>query len=563
MNKIKKYDLLLAFILIAIYGIYIFDLNTLIFDKNLVFVGGDLSFNVFLIKIGMQGNLDGITDVMGWPNGYGLFAEPLLGTGPFYAAMVIAKIFFTQNVFIVYILTIIAGMLTNAWAAYWMVSREFLSKKYTFTFALLVGIAPFVMLRLGQMPIVWLYLIPVVFGIYLRLEKNQISFQKSFILLAFLGFWSPLFWLLLVIILSLSMTALFGLLFKNYKNQFKIWFTILGGLIISFAFNYFLILSSQEYKGITSRYPWQSNVFGGRFADILVSSPFLNQKGNLLEKLSDGLSPEDKNSYVGIVFALGVLITLIYAIAPASFQKIKLPFGFGSILVVLWLFFITGGLGNLQAAVLLILNQTTPMRAWFRVIVVLGIIGIYILLMILQSMKLKDLYKNLILVALIAVTLYDSRFASYITYTDKKDVIEYSAVNFLDTNTKNCPVLQFPVDTFPGIQDFTFSNGDKFGYNQSIPYLLSDNNQWSYYGIPGNKYWEDVKKISSEIGEEEAKNFQSQGYCAILFDKDFSQWQIDRQAGLDSTIGKWPGLKMNLGDPNFDNGRYQVFLLTN
>jgi hypothetical protein len=324
-----------------------------------------------------------------------------------------------------------------------------------------------------------------------------------------------------------------------------------------------LILSSQEYKGITSRAPWQSNVFGGRFADILVSSPFLNQKGNLLEKLSEGLSPEGKNSYVGIVFAIGVLLTLIYSIAPASFQKLKLPFGFGSILVVLWLFFITGGLGNLQAAVLLILNQTTPMRAWFRVIVVLGILGIYLLLIILHSLKLKNLYKNLILLALIVVTLYDSRFVNFITYTDKNDVIEYSAVNFLDTNTKNCPVLQFPVDTFPGIQDFTFSNGDKFGYNQSIPYFLSDNNKWSYYGIPGNKYWEDIKKISSEIGEVEAKNFRTEGYCAILFDKDFSQWQIDRQAGLDQTIGKWPGLKINLGTPNFDNGRYQVFLLTN
>jgi hypothetical protein len=563
MNKIKRYDLLLVLILVAIYGVYVFDLNRLILDKNLVFIGGDLSFNIFLIKIGMQGNLDGITDVMGWPNGYALFAEPLLGTGPFYAALVIAKIFFTQNVFIVYILTIIAGMITNAWAAYWMVYREFLSKKYTFTFALLVGIAPFVMLRLGQMPIVWLFLIPIIFGIYFRLEKNQISFKKSLLLVAFLGFWSPLFWLLLAIILSLSMTALFGLLFKNYKNQFKIWFTILSGLIVSFAFNYLLILSSQEYKGITSRAPWQSNVFGGRFADILVSSPFLNQKGNLLEKLSEGLSPEGKNSYVGIVFAIGVLITLIYAIGPVSFQKLKLPLGFGSILVVLWLFFITGGLGNLQAAVLLILNQTTPMRAWFRIIVVLGILGIYILLMILQSMKLKVLHKNLILVALIFVTLYDSRFANYITYIDKKDVIEYSAVNFLDINTKDCPVLQFPVDTFPGIQDFTFSNGDKFGYNQSIPHLLSDNNKWSFYGIPGNKYWEDVKKVSSEIGEEDAKNLRAQGYCAILFDKDFSQWQIDRQAGLDSTIGKWPGLRINLGEPNFDNGRYQVFLLTN
>ena len=92
---------------------------------------------------------------------------------------------------------------------------------------------------------------------------------------------------------------------------------------------------------------------------------------------------------------------------------------------------------------------------------------------------------------------------------------------------------------------------------------MSDNNKWSFYGIPGNKYWEEIKNISSEIDYEESKNLKMQGYCAILFDKDFSQWQIERQASLDETIGRWPGLRMNLGEPNFDNERYQVFLLTN
>jgi hypothetical protein len=90
---------------------------------------------------------------------------------------------------------------------------------------------------------------------------------------------------------------------------------------------------------------------------------------------------------------------------------------------------------------------------------------------------------------------------------------------------------------------------------------LSDNNQWSLFAIPGNKFFQNYKDISSEIGNAEAEVLTSKGYCAILFDKDFSQWQIDRQAGLDSTIGKWPGLKMNLGTPDFDNGRYQVYLL--
>jgi hypothetical protein len=201
------------------------------------------------------------------------------------------------------------------------------------------------------------------------------------------------------------------------------------------------------------------------------------------------------------------------------------------------------------------------MRAWFRIIVVLGILGFYILLKLLENLPIQNLIKNIVLILIAIVSIIDGRYLKYIEFTEKKDIIEYSAVRFLDSETKNCPVLQVPADTFPLIQDFIFSNGDKFSYNQTIPYLLSDNNQWSLYAIPGNKFFQKYKEISSEIDIAEAEVLASKGYCAILFDKDFSQWQIDRQAGLDLTIGKWPGLKMNLSVPDFDNGRYQVYLL--
>jgi hypothetical protein len=81
------------------------------------------------------------------------------------------------------------------------------------------------------------------------------------------------------------------------------------------------------------------------------------------------------------------------------------------------------------------------------------------------------------------------------------------------------------------------------------------------YGIPGNRFWEKYKEIPTEINIAAANFYKNQGFCAILFDKDFSQWQIDRKAGLDFTEGKWPGLRMNLGSPDFDNGRYQIYLL--
>jgi hypothetical protein len=561
MTKLKKYNFIFVLLVVALYGGYSLRLSELLSNRNLVFLGGDLSWCIFAIKIAMQGNIDGISEILGWPSGYALFSEPLLGTGPFYAAMLISKFLFIQNPFIVYILTVIAGMLVNTMAAYWMVSKEFGEKKYSYLFAFIVGTTPFVLLRLEHMPILWLYFVPVIFGVYLRLERNQLGFKKAILIVSFLGFWSPLFWLFVMIFLSLSLLSIYLIFYKYYFKQLKTWASILGGSAIAFLLNYFLIFISRDYKGTTSRFPWQSNVFGGKFADILVSSPFLNSKINLLEKLSEGLSPEGTNSFVGIVLGTGVILTLLFSISAIQPKKLNLPLGFTGILVILWLFFITGGLGNLQAALLLLLDQTTPLRAWFRIIFVLGILGFYILLKLIETLPMQNYLKNIALIAIAIVSIFDGRYLKYIEFTEKKEVIEYSAVRFLDSETKNCPVLQLPADTFPLIQDFVFSNGDKFSYNQTIPYLLSDNNQWSLYAIPGNKFFQNYKEISSEIDIAAAEALATKGYCAILFDKDFSQWQIDRQVGLDFTIGKWPGLKMNLGVPDFDNGRYQVYLL--
>jgi hypothetical protein len=94
MMKTKKFKLALLLIAVAIYGGYSYRLHEIILNDDLVLIGGDLSWNIFAIKIGVQGNLNGLSEILGWPNGYGLFAEPLLGTGPFYASFFLSKILF-------------------------------------------------------------------------------------------------------------------------------------------------------------------------------------------------------------------------------------------------------------------------------------------------------------------------------------------------------------------------------------------------------------------------------------------------------------------------------------
>jgi hypothetical protein len=113
------------------------------------------------------------------------------------------------------------------------------------------------------------------------------------------------------------------------------------------------------------------------------------------------------------------------------------------------------------------------------------------------------------------------------------------------------------------MQDFLSNNGDKFLYPQMIPYTLGSSNKWSLVATPNNAYWNNYTELPIEINSENVKEVENKGFCAILFDKDFSLWQIERKAGLNFTEGSWPGLQVNLPKVDFENERYQVYLLKN
>ncbi len=156
---------------------------------------------------------------------------------------------------------------------------------------------------------------------------------------------------------------------------------------------------------------------------------------------------------------------------------------------------------------------------------------------------------------------FDLKSLDRIKFVKEGVLLESAPTRFLDLKTKDCPVLQIPVDTYPLMQDFLGNNGSKFGYPQMIPYTLSSNNKWSLVGTPGNKFWNNYKSLPTNINVENIDTIRSAGFCAIWFDKDFSSWQIERNAGLDFTQGLWPGLTIELPRVDFENERYQVYLL--
>jgi len=125
---------------------------------------------------------------------------------------------------------------------------------------------------------------------------------------------------------------------------------------------------------------------------------------------------------------------------------------------------------------------------------------------------------------------------------------------------KPCAILQLPVDTY-FIPQGAVDQAWRYYWNGMIPYLVSPDFKWTsavYVDSPG---WKELKKIPTDIDKSFFATI-SKDYCAVVFDKNFSQYQIDRQATLSSTPGIWPGLKIGKDlIADFEDTRFSVYLL--
>ena len=532
-------------------------------NKDLVFSGSDFNYEIFITKLAMEGHIFGISTNVSWPDGFGVWSNPLFGIGPYYLLLFFGALFTTLNVYQIYFLVFSVGIALNALCGYWMVEKEFNNKIYPLTMGLMVGLSPFALTRIGHMPVAW-HFFPILFlGLVLRLSRNQISRAGVFAITLIGGIFSPLWWTVVVLFLAIIMFLIYVLSWKRLWQKIQNWIILLLGILGSFAPIMVLIYQSRNYAGIGSRTPWQSDVFGGHFSDILVSSSLFNSKFNLREKLFDGISPEARLSSIGIILGLCVIVFIIYLLRSYEFDKMLIPKEIKTLGFIILLFFITGGLGNLQSAFFVILDQTSPARAWFRLIILLGILGFYLILKLIEKFNFNNFKLIAIILTILAISSLDLKYAERIILVPKSSLSEFGPTEFLDSRTSDCPVLQIPIDTYPLMQDFLGDNGSKFGYPQMIPYTLSSNNQWSLVATPGNKFWEKYKSIPTDIDLKNIDLIKERGYCAIWFDKDFSTWQIARKAGLDFTQGLWPGLRVNLPGIDFENERYQIYLLNN
>jgi hypothetical protein len=340
------------------------------------------------------------------------------------------------------------------------------------------------------------------------------------------------------------------------KNLLKIYFSILS----IFLLNVFNFVYHSSINGQNGRTAYQSDIFAGKLTDLILSSPFLNKFIPNLVDLQNGVSGEIRQ--VGLPLVISIFFGLFFILVYPSFQikdnGIKV---LTSLFIITTLTFITGGFGNLQASLFVILGEISPMRSWSRLSILLGLISLVLLVVFLSERfgpKATNFFTSFIF--LLAVLDFsqiprDSKFQSNFNKIEESGFIKY-----IDSNIAPCPILQLPIDTY-FLPQSSLDKGWRYYWNGMIPYVVLPEFSWTaatYVDSPG---WDSLANLPTEIDQETINSLKLK-YCAIVFDKNFSQYQIDRKAGLNSTQGLWPGLRISSSImSNFEDTRYSVYLI--
>lgn len=505
----------------------------------------------------IDGGIFGRSDHLGFPFGFTQWNNPQISYLHSLVIWLTAK-FLPISTYGYLILITFTTIIINSLLLYYL-STLFIKNDYiNYVFLIFGLLIPYSLYALDHPHVITYYI--YIFIIIMILKIDYLS-KKSLILFVLVLLATNMFQLILIsFVLSLLVGIFtFYLIFdKSYKPQIFNLFKIYGILIFVFGLNISNHIAHSTINGQNGRATYQSDLFAGKFTDILLSSPFLNQIIPNLEILKTGSTDARQIGLpLMISFFLGLILLIIYPLLKVESFSLKVLF---SLLLISLFTFITGGFGNLQASFFVILGQISPMRSWSRLLIFTALISLTIIFSLLKNnIRLKTFYTIMTFTLILSVLDFirldrDSKFN-----TNQTTIEEAKFLSFIETNLQPCPILQIPIDTY-FIPQSAWDQGWRYYWNGMIPYIVLPQFKWTaatYVDSPG---WKELTKIPTVVDNDFVASTKGD-YCAIVFDSNFSQYQIDRQASLSANPGVWPGLKVATDlKPNYSDSRYLVYL---
>ncbi len=529
---------------------------------------GDIFFQQAMSEVAGRAGMFAADPNLGSPGGTGFWSVPQLGIMlGFGAWLAIGHIGLDASVTVVWLTVLSAG--TSALGCLYFLRSFRAGRAIALPIALAVsiGASPTFLGTMGHLNVAPWFAVPIAMAVGVRLapKLTRGNLLPCAILCLAIAL-SPLWWAIasLFILVLLGFARLITGAVRRALILLLAGVALGCGLVVQIGF----IQLVPQVSATTGRGAWDSNIYGGRLVDVLLSSPLLNREILRLSDLMPGNSTEFKP--VGIV--AGAMVAIALAVLLGSWAATRLVGGrfnhrlvtLSQLTTVITLLYLAGGFGNLQAGAAVLLGGESPARVWSRMLVVLALVGAAWFLIIvrkgMQSLRERTSvvdakrYPLFALVAAVAVLtswFIDTKSLPTTPSYTNTSLPESPAVAYLARNGNACPVMQLPVTNGIEPPRGKLLRGDNF-YRGYIPYLIDSNIPWSY-GSVSTEQLRELRAIPKILTPDAVAAISANGFCFVLFDKEV--------AAASNAAGASPrGTNISvLGAPVFDSPRFAVY----
>ena len=525
---------------------------------------------------------------LGWSVGYSLWSVPQLGIWIGVMLWLLGGILgFSSAAAVLWVAVASAALNAAACLFFFRSALPTVRPALAGSFSIALGAAPAVLFMPAHLNVGAWFLVPFAFGLLFRLNR-RLSTRRTItwlVALAVVMVIAPLWWVVVVLLL-ISAALVPALLLRQWRAlAYRI--VIVVAAAVAFGIQVLISSTVPNSSDVLSRSPWDSNAFGGHLVDFVLSSPLVDRYLPPMQLLITGASKELKP--IGLIAGLAAVFLVFVLLAGTGLRRLFPSLRdddrdlMSQLSIIVLLFFVVGGLGNLQAAVGVLAGPGSPARAWSRLGLVVALMGCAWLLVALRRWAVAEelnkpdepdasqapnrraaTFGVWLLAAVVLVAWFvDSAATGTIKFRIMGDgprvaapstFAEYDAVNFISRSRQPCPVLQLPVTN--GLVPRTKKESEELSelyYRGYVPFLINPDYYWTYGSVAVSDL-EDISRTATQIA---AGDSQAQArYCAVLFDKAVAPLR-DRSG--QPLQGSDPS---KLGTPAFTSERFDVYLLS-
>lgn len=561
-NQIKSADtFFIIFCSLVVFFVSFKFFNFPFVLNNEIILETDGIFTQTQIQSLAEGAIFQRTPNLGYPFGYSQWTVPQFSIIESIFLWLISNLFPFSNFGLLIAIGVFITFL-NSYSLYLLAKYYDLNSFVKVLFIVIGAFSPYALNSITHPHVMKIFTIPI-YLILLKIiyTKKTISVKEFIIFIIFL-LSSSLYWVnvFFAIFFVLLFIIIINKLFRQSDSDSSLKI-ILKLFLINFTILFihiYLFFINRDITGQNGRGRWHSDLFSGKFTDFLLSSPLINYFIPNTQVLYDGASTEIKANLVGLPLIITFAYLIIQIVSFENHRSLDLKL-ITQISIIGTLFFVVGGLSNLQSAIFVFFGTTSPMRTWSRVSILLSIIG---LLLLFNYLKKYSKINFITAMLFIILSFFDLIYLPKpLNTTENWKTHEYfNAINFIQKNLQPCPILQLPIDTYL-VPQGALDMAVRYYWTDQIPFIVLPEYKWTAATYTGTKGWTELTEIKPLLNQEDLKNYSNK-FCAILFDINFSKYQIDRKATLPNTDLGWPGVEIvSEVKPAFEDSRFRVYIL--